>query len=232
MVAKAMLGLGTLFKIRTATGPDVYTTIGEQQKITPYGIKVDQLDATHQTSPGGYKEFINGLKEAGDVSIDLQLISGGADESLILSLLGTTQTARTVYPSGAYVQYLINISDWQPENPHDGKVTGSLKAKITGAPTLNSAAAPTNALLPSIAGSDGVPNVGDTLTAIEGVWNNEPTSFTYQWKAAGTNVAANGTGKTYVPVAGDATKVITVVVTAINSAGQASATSISTVAIS
>jgi hypothetical protein len=225
MASKAQSGLGTLFQISIAS---VWTTIGEQQKITPYGVKVDQGDASHQTSPGGYKEFINLLKEAGDVSVDLQHLAGGADEVLILSLLGTTQTARTLYPSGANVTYSVNISDWQPENPHDGKVTGSLKLKITGGITLNAAAAPTNALLPSIAGSDGTPSSGDTLTAVEGQWNNAPTSYSYQWKKNGTNIGG-ATSKTWLVAGAVATDVITVAVTASNSAGSATATSVGAV---
>lgn len=230
MTSKAMLGLGTLFQIRTSTGPDVFTTIGEQQKITPYGIKVDQLDASHQTSPSGFKEFINGLKEAGDISVDLQMLSGGTDEVLLMSMLGTTQRVRVVYPSGANVVCDANISDWQPENPHDGKVTGSLKLKITGTIAINAAAAPVNTLLPSIAGSDATPSQGDTLTAIEGVWNNAPTSYTYQWKKGGVNIGG-ATSKTYTVVVGDVGGAITVAVTAINSAGNATATSIATVNI-
>lgn len=222
MASKAQHAIGTFFKIRTATGPDVYTTIGEQQKITPYAAKVDQLDASHQGSPSAAKEFINGMVEFGDVSIDLQHIPGGVDEALILGMLRTTQVARTVYPSGAYAQYSVNISDWQPENPHDGKATGSLKCKITGMLALNQAAAPENTLLPSIAGADGTASVGDVLTAIEGAWNKEPTSFTYQWKNAGVNIVG-ATSKTYTLQAGDSGDSITVAVVGVNSAGSSSA---------
>lgn len=229
-MTQALLGFGTLFKIRTSTGPDVYTTMGEQTKVTPYGLKVDSIDATHEQSPGQYKEFIAGLFDAGDISLEIHYVPGGATESTLLGMLGTTQVCRTTFPSGAFVQYSAFITDFSPDSPLDGKMVAALKLKITGSIAPSAAAAPTIALLPSIAGSDGTPSLGDTLTALNGVWNNEPTSFTYVWKRDGTPIAG-ATAKTYVLVSADQTHAVTVAVTAVNSAGSATATSIPTAAI-
>jgi len=86
---------------------------------------------------------------------------------------------------------------------------------------------PVNVSPPSI--SAAAMTVGTTLTAIEGVWTNQPTSFSYQWQhdvsGNGTysNVSVGGTGKTYVPVVGDVADNIRVQVTAINGAGSSSA---------
>ncbi|MFD1944735.1 hypothetical protein [Paradevosia shaoguanensis] len=80
--------------------------------------------------------------------------------------------------------------------------------------------APTNTLLPAIAG---IAQVGQVLTALSGEWTGEP-SFAYRWKKAGTNIAG-ASGKTYVPVVGDVGADISVAVTATNSAGNLSKTS-------
>ncbi|MGN6142241.1 MAG: hypothetical protein ACTHOP_01485 [Mesorhizobium sp.] len=86
--------------------------------------------------------------------------------------------------------------------------------------------APTNTLPPSIAG---VLTQGSVLTAIDGVWTGNPT-FTYQWKRDGTNISG-AASKTYTLVAGDATKSISVAVTGTNGAGNATATSAATAAV-
>lgn len=86
--------------------------------------------------------------------------------------------------------------------------------------------APTNTLLPSIAG---VLTQGSVLTALPGAWSGNPT-FTFQWKRDGTNIAG-ATGATYTLVAGDATRSISVAVTGTNPAGNASATSAATAAV-
>lgn len=83
--------------------------------------------------------------------------------------------------------------------------------------------APTNLLLPSIAG---VLDEDEELTAIEGTWTGNPT-FTYQWKRDGANISG-ATSKTYTIVAGDVGKALSVAVTGTNSAGNATATSIAT----
>ncbi len=97
-------------------------------------------------------------------------------------------------------------------------------------------AAPTNIVAPSIVGT--AVQVGVTLTAIEGAWTGEPTSFTYQWKhdtsGNGTfaNVSVGGTGRTYVPVVGDVADSLQVVVTAVNGAGSSTpANSLGTIPI-
>jgi hypothetical protein len=129
---------------------------------------------------------------------------------------------RLVHPSGAYLEGLAFISDFDPDMPTEDKCTASIEITPAEDFTVNAAAAPTNTLPPAIMAAS--LDEGDTLTAYEGVWDKEPTSFTYQWKNAGVNI--NGaTSKTYDLVAGDAGDAITVAVTAINSAGSATATS-------
>lgn len=214
----AGIGYGSLFKVKIA---GVWTTIGEQANVTPPGVSVDSVDGTHQQSPDGHREFIPGLADAGEVSGEIHYVPTGAAEEQLYSFLRTTQECRNVFPSGAYVEYNAFITEMSPETPIDDKMVMSMTWKVTGAPERHAASAPVNATLPSIAG---IPQVGVELTADEGVWNNEPTSFTYVWKNDG--VAINGaTAKTYTPVVGDVADTLSVTVTGTNSAGSGSATS-------
>jgi len=70
----------------------------------------------------------------------------------------------------------------------------------------------------------GTASVGSVLTTTNGTWDNEPTSYTYQWKRNGSNILS-ATANTYTVVAADVSQSITCTVTAINDAGSASATS-------
>lgn len=86
--------------------------------------------------------------------------------------------------------------------------------------------APENVLVPVIAG---LAIKGEELYAYHGGWI-DASSFTYVWKR--DNVAIVGaTERTYTTVTADLTKVITVTVTATNTIGSASATSLGTAAI-
>lgn len=220
-MTQAAIGYGTLFKIRTSTGPDVYTTIGEQASVTPFAIAVDSVDASHEESPSAWREFIPGLKDGGEVSLEIHYVPGGTAEATLLAALRTTQVCRVVFPSGAQANFSAFITEMSAETPIDDKMVMSVTLKVTGAITMSAAVAPTNSILPAISGAL---TQGATLTAYEGVWAGEPTSFTYQWKNAGVNI--NGaTSKTYVITAGDSGDAITVAVTGVNSAGSATATS-------
>jgi hypothetical protein len=77
---------------------------------------------------------------------------------------------------------------------------------------------PTNSSVPTISGTA---QVGQTLTATTGTWTHNPTSFTYQWKRAGTAIGG-ATASTYIPVAGDVGNTLTVSVVATNSGGSSS----------
>lgn len=114
-MTQAAIGYGTLFKIRTSTGPDVYTTIGEQASVTPFGIAVDSIDATHEESSGAWREFIAGLKDAGETSLEIHYVPGGTAEATLLAALGTTKVCRVVFPSGAQANFSAFITEMSAE---------------------------------------------------------------------------------------------------------------------
>lgn len=110
------------------------------------------------------------------------------------------------------------------------RVTDSLGATATAAAfsIVVSAAqvvAPVNTAVPVI--NDTTPTVGDVLSTTNGTWSNTPTSYTYQWKRAGANIAG-ATSSTYTVVSADIGAPLSVTVTATNAAGSASATSTAT----
>ena len=93
--------------------------------------------------------------------------------------------------------------------------------------TVTISSAPVNTALPSISG---VPAVGNTLTVSNGTWNNNPTSFAYQWRrcdASGNNCTniSGATSASYVVSSADSNLTLRTVVTATNSFGSSSATS-------
>ena len=82
---------------------------------------------------------------------------------------------------------------------------------------------------PTISGNN---NVGATLSVANNLWNQNiayiPSSYTYQWKRNGTNIA---TGSTYTTTSADSGQTITVTVTAINQRGTSSANGLNSVLV-
>ena len=104
------------------------------------------------------------------------------------------------------------------------KTNKSKFASYFGAAVLSGA--PSNSAVPTITGTA---RVGQTLTGANGTWGGSPT-FTRRWFANG--IAIDGaTGATYVPVAGDLGKTITLRVTGANASGTRTVTSAATAAV-
>lgn len=102
-----------------------------------------------------------------------------------------------------------------------------------GLARATTAVAPGNTAPPTISGTA---TVGETLTANNGTWSNNPTTFGYQWLRCngGGNACvnvANGTQKTYTLVGADAGHTMRVRVTATNADGSATAESAQTAAV-
>lgn len=219
----AEIGYGIVLKMLTSTGPDVYTTLGEMFDIKPSGFSVDTVDATHNESPDATEEVIAGLIKTGETSFSIHYDPVSSTWALIEESLREKQTFREVWPDGRYVQYDGFFTGGEPDTPTGDRSVASVTVKRTGPLDPHAATAPSNTARPSISGTSLA--LAAVLTAQEGVWANEPTSFTYQWKNAGTNLSG-ATGKTYTIQASDSGDLLTVAVTAINSAGNATATSL------
>ena len=82
---------------------------------------------------------------------------------------------------------------------------------------------PSNTVAPSISGTA---VVGETLTSTTGTWTSAiPLTYNYQWKRGTTNIGTNSPNYTLVQADAGNTSNITCIVTAVNEAGVASATS-------
>jgi hypothetical protein len=93
--------------------------------------------------------------------------------------------------------------------------------------------APDNTGQPTVSGTA---QVGEELTAANGTWTGNPTTYTYQWQRCttdGTSCTAidGATGRTYGVRTADVSRTLRVVVSARNADGAASATSDRTVAV-
>lgn len=128
--------------------------VAEVTGITPPNISRETQDATHTESPGGYREFIAGLKDGGEVTTELNLVPDSASTALLLGLFDLEGSAaltqcRIIFPDGDADASPITASVWAfsaictgltPEAPLAEKMAASATWKISGKPTLTQAA--------------------------------------------------------------------------------------------
>lgn len=224
-MSNAAIGHGSAFAIST-DGGSTWTTIAELTSITPPAATVDTIDVTHMSSPNATREFIAGLNDPGEASLELNFLPGSNGDALLRSVLGTQVKCKNTWPNGVTWTFDGILTTYAPTAPLDDKMTASATFKVTGSVVASPLAAPTNVVKPAISG---VAQVGQVLTAYPGEWTGTPT-YTYQWKKGGTNISG-ATAKTYTPVSGDVAGILTVAVTGTNAVGNATATSAGLAAI-
>lgn len=70
-MAQARAGIGTLLKMGDGASPEVFTTIAQCNNIGGPSMKADTYESTNHDTTGGWKTFITGLKEGGEVPVKL-----------------------------------------------------------------------------------------------------------------------------------------------------------------
>lgn len=141
MATQARIGYGTLFASGNGAVPEVFTTLAEVTNITPPGWARDTVDASHEQSPGAHREFIAGLADAGEVSMDINYVPGGAAAAALeaeKALTGSSAAInrRITFPDGSYMTFTGILTAFEPDAPIDDKMSASLTFKVSGVPTF------------------------------------------------------------------------------------------------
>lgn len=144
MTTEADIGYGTLFQTGADSSPEVWTTMGEVTNITPPALSRDSIDASHEQSPNGWREFIPGLKDGGEVSIELNYVVGSTSTlALVAELNASGQSAvkprRILFTDGSFWEFDAFLTGFEPEAPLDDKMVASVTFKVSGQPLLTQA---------------------------------------------------------------------------------------------
>jgi len=136
MTTEATIGHNTLFQ--RDPGTTVYATLAEVTSITPPNITRDTIDATHMLSTERYREFISGLRDGGECSIELNFVPGGtAMTALLLDLADDTDVPyKIIFPNSSVWTFNAFLTALSPEAPLDDKMTATATFKINGKPVL------------------------------------------------------------------------------------------------
>jgi len=113
--------------------------VGELTSISGISISADAIEVTSHGSTSAYREFVAGLIDGGEFSVEGNHIAENTGQQQILTHLNSRAAAAMtiVYPDS---------SDWSAsclctaysaaDAPMDGKLSFSATFKITGVPTL------------------------------------------------------------------------------------------------
>ncbi len=192
MTKAAKRALGTIIRIGLLAISDL-TSIGSPS------ITQDEIDVTTLESEGGYREFIPGFKDGGELNISGFFVPGNAGQAAVYAALasGDLQDFEVIYPAslGATWSFQGFVSNYSVTAEIEGAIEFEATIRVSGEPTMS--------LVPS-AGLSALSLTG-TGGTLEPTFDNGKQTYTYIDVSASsvtvTATAASHTLKLYIDCA-------------------------------
>lgn len=127
---------GTKWSFST-DGGTTFTDVADVTNIEVLNIKADTTDVSSHDSTGQWREFIGGMKDAGDLSMEVNY--DPAIHGTIFSHIGGDPIKHkiTLVDTGAHVVAFDGIiTGLKVGAPFDDKMNGTVTIKVSGAPTI------------------------------------------------------------------------------------------------
>lgn len=134
------IGYGTLFKKKT--GASTYVTLAEVVEFEPPETTIDSVETSHMTSPERWREYIPGMKDAGETTLTYNLIPGAADDETVNETIenGGRSEWQIEYPNGATLDIKGFFTSHKRATPLEDRMTGAATFKISGKPVFTAGA--------------------------------------------------------------------------------------------
>lgn len=126
------IGYNTDFAIYNGT---TYTDVAEVTSITWPGYSRDAVEATHLNSDDTFREYIPGLMDAGEVSIELNYVASASDVIVAALTAATIGQFKITAPTGVNCVFKAIVTSYQAQSPVDDRMTATATFKVTGKPT-------------------------------------------------------------------------------------------------
>ena len=140
MTSNAFSGVGAKFQRGDggSTSVENFTDIAEVNSISGPNMSRDTIDVTSLDSTGGYREFIAGFRDGGEVSLEMNFSLATYDTMKDDFEDEETHNYRIVLPdTGATTfDFAGLVTSLGMAVPMDDKVTSSVTIKVSGQVTL------------------------------------------------------------------------------------------------
>jgi predicted secreted protein len=120
-----------------ATPTPVFTAIGNVTNVSGPEIERETYDVTAHDSVSGWREFIGGLKDGGEVSIEVNYDPRKHDDLVADFEDAVPRDYKLVFPDGLGEWALkLILTGFSQEAPVDGQLSAELTFKVSGKPAI------------------------------------------------------------------------------------------------
>lgn len=132
---------GIAFERSDMAEPEVFTPIANVTNVSGPEMERETYDVTAHDSADGWREFIGGLKDGGEVSLELNYDPSKHDVLVQDFDDVTPRTYRIVFPQSLGTwEIKALLTGFSQEAPVDDKLSAELTFKVSGKPTITSGA--------------------------------------------------------------------------------------------
>ena len=139
-MSNAISGVGTAFKRGDGASNEVFTAVSEVDRIAGPTMTRDFIDVTNLDSTGGYRDFIAGFRDGGEVTLTMNFALG-----TYADMLTDFETAGTVnyqivlgYTGNTTLDFAGFVTGLPLDVAPDTAVTADVTIKVDGQVTLTS----------------------------------------------------------------------------------------------
>ncbi|MEM7301918.1 MAG: phage tail tube protein [Pseudomonadota bacterium] len=119
-----------------ATAGGTFAAVGNVMEASPPSVSRDTVETTHSKSTEAWREFIGGLKDAGEASVTLQYDPGASAIASLYSDLNTDTPGyyKLIFPDATEWGLPALVTGIEPGTPIDNLMTVVVTFKVTGKP--------------------------------------------------------------------------------------------------
>jgi len=116
------------------------TAIAELTNIGGPALSADTIEATSHDSADGYREFLQGLRDGGEISIEGNFIPGNAGQVALVTDLndGSLDEYTITFPVAMATTWTFDaiVTAFESSSPFDDKASFTATLKVSGKPVL------------------------------------------------------------------------------------------------
>lgn len=140
MTTEAIAGVGASFKRGDGESNESFAAVAEVNSIAGPTMTRNFIDVTSLDSTGGYREFITGFRDAGEVTLNMNFTRDGYDNMKDDFESDSTRNYQIVMPdTGATTFEFAGLVTSIPlDIPTDDKITATVTIKLSGQVAMSS----------------------------------------------------------------------------------------------
>lgn len=136
------IGFGQIIEIDADGSGSTYTKLLEAYVIGMPNPQFDDVEVTHHESPNSTREYVAGLNDSGEITIEMNWVPGSTVDDFIVAALGAKRSVRITVPAATDQTYtfLGVIKGYERMAPLDDRKTATVTIRVAGAVTQADAA--------------------------------------------------------------------------------------------